>query len=166
MEETITEDLSDIKDPVSVTPIDDWEKRFRLANYTSDQKRIVNLAQDKMAEWLDTFRKTDWTTQQDKDGLLVEYRNSHRGFNTFKASSVLPFKNIHVFRTLNASYLRQSYDVNINKTETVNRICANVTTIYQLSKKVMVVSPRDFVLINYFHLVSLKKLINNLCLVP
>lgn len=63
VEETIVEDLSDIKDPISVTPIDDWEKRFRLANYTSEQKRIVNLAQDKRKEWLETFRKTDWTMQ-------------------------------------------------------------------------------------------------------
>ena len=47
VEETITEDLTDIKDPVSVTPIDDWETRFRLASYTPEQKRIVNLCLDK-----------------------------------------------------------------------------------------------------------------------
>lgn len=131
--------------------IEDWEKRFRLANYTQEQRRFVRLSQDKLQEWMDLFRRTDWISQENADGLTVDYRVSDRKFNTMKASKVLPYKNTDVFKLLCANPYRQSYDVNIAKNESIKRICANVTAIYQASKKILVVSPRDFVLVNFMH---------------
>ena len=59
-----------------------------------------------------------------------------------------------VFKTLCDGAYRQIYDVNIDETTYMKKICANVTVLYQLSKKIAIVSPRDFVIINYMHQVS------------
>lgn len=59
-----------------------------------------------MKEWFHFHSQQDWTSQMNKDGLTVDYRYSPRGFNTMRASSVLPFKNTDVLKTLCAGYLR------------------------------------------------------------
>jgi hypothetical protein len=104
-----------------------------------------------MEEWFSLLKKTDYINQENADGLTVDYRISDRKLNTLKASKVLPYKVIDMFKLLCAGPYRQSYDVNIAKTETLKRICTNVTAIYQASKKVLIVGSRDFVLVNYMH---------------
>jgi|LauGreDrversion4_2_1035121.scaffolds.fasta_scaffold553462_1 hypothetical protein len=44
-----------------VIVIEDWEKRFQLANYSSDQRRIINLSLERMREWFEVCGKEDWT---------------------------------------------------------------------------------------------------------
>jgi len=60
-EEPIVEDLTDIKDCIEVTAISDWDKRFKLASYTEEQRRMVVLSNEKMRDWMELFRKSDWT---------------------------------------------------------------------------------------------------------
>ena len=83
-----------------------------------------------MRDWLGLYKKDDWTEQKNEDGLTVHHRPSERKLNTMKASRILPYSPIDVFRTLNASYLRQTYDENILKTESVSRICENIKILY------------------------------------
>ena len=52
-EETIVEDLTTPKVIVEVTQIDSWERRFKLASYSDEQKRCVNAGLDKMREWME-----------------------------------------------------------------------------------------------------------------
>jgi len=120
--------------------IEDWEKRFQLANYSSDQRRIVNLSLERMREWFEVCNKDDWTNQANSDGLKIDYRTSSRGFNTLKACATLPFNIMEIFETMcNADY-RSLYDVNIDPASyTVKRIAANTTAIYQKSKKILIV---------------------------
>lgn len=125
------EDLTDIADSTTITAIDDWDKRFRLANYTEEQRRIVHLANENMRTWMEYNEKTDWTEQLNENGLTVFCRNSDRKLNTMKASKILPYRAIDVFSTLNAGYLRQTYDENIKETKCVKRLCANVKVLYQ-----------------------------------
>jgi hypothetical protein len=131
--------------------IGDWATRFRLANYTQEQRRFVKLSQDKLEEWFDVYRKTDWINQDNSDGVSTECRTSDRKLNTMKVSKVLPYKNTEIFKLLNANQYRQSYDVNISQAYTIKKICANTSAIYQQSKKIIVVSPRDFVLVLFTH---------------
>lgn len=152
-EEQIVEDLTDTRDVTEVHFVDNWPKRFQQANYTQEQQRVITLALSKRDEWLEINKMTDWTNQETSE-ITVDYRISERGHNTMRASRVLPYKVMDVFKTLNAGYLRQSFDVNISKTQTLQRICCNCTLIYQASKKIMIVSPRDFVLVNFVHKVS------------
>jgi hypothetical protein len=83
--------------------------------------------------------------------VTTEYRTSDRKLNTMKVSKVLPYKNTDIYKLLNANQYRQSYDVNIAQNYTMKRICANCTIIYQQSKKIIIVSPRDFVLVLFAH---------------
>jgi len=83
--------------------IGDWATRFRLANYTQEQRRLVKLSQDKLEEWFDVYRKTDWIHQDNSDGVNTEYRTSDRKLNTMKISKVLPYKNTDIFKLLNAN---------------------------------------------------------------
>lgn len=70
-ETPIVEDLTDIKDCTTVTVIDDWDRRFRLANYTEEQRRVVHKSMKKMEEWYATRDADGWTLQKDSDGLTV-----------------------------------------------------------------------------------------------
>lgn len=83
-----------------------------------------------MRDWMELLRKSDWTEQKNSEGLTVHHRPSERKLNTMKASKILPFAPIDVFRTLNAGYLRQTYDENVIKTESLSRICANIKILY------------------------------------
>ncbi len=152
-DEQIAEDLNDTRDVTEVHLIENWPKRFQQASYTQEQQRVITLALSKRDEWLAINKMSDWTNQESSE-ITVDYRISERGTNTMRASRVLPYKVIDVFRTLNAGYLRQLFDVNISKTQTLQRICLNCTVIYQASKKILIVSPRDFVLISFMHKVS------------
>ena len=75
-ESPIVEDLNDISDCTTVTAIPDWDKRFKLANYTQEQRRIVHLSNENMRAWFEVNDKTDWTEQLNENGLTVFYRNS------------------------------------------------------------------------------------------
>jgi hypothetical protein len=55
------EDMTTPKAITEIVVIEDWEKRFRLANYTSDQRRIINLSLERMKEWFEVYNKDDWT---------------------------------------------------------------------------------------------------------
>jgi len=52
-ESPIIEDMSTPKEILNVEVIEDWETRFRRANYSQEQIRIVKLGQQKMREWLE-----------------------------------------------------------------------------------------------------------------
>jgi hypothetical protein len=45
--------MSTPKEILNVEVIEDWETRFRRANYSQEQIRIVKLGQQKMREWLE-----------------------------------------------------------------------------------------------------------------
>lgn len=105
-----------------------------------------------MREWLELKGLQDWTNQANTDGVKIDYRSSTRGFNTLRASAVLPFNIMDIFVTLMDAKSRPLYDVNIDDTShTISRIAANTTAIYQKSKKIFVVSSRDFVLVSHLH---------------
>ena len=123
-----------------VIVIEDWEKRFQLANYSSDQRRIINLSLERMREWFEVCGKEDWTNQANSDGLKIDYRNSSRNFNTLKACATLPFNIQEIFETMCNNDYRSLYDVNIDPASyTIKRIAANTTAIYQKSKKILIV---------------------------
>lgn len=134
----------------------DWEKRFRLAHYTDYQRQIVNKCLSKTETLLRLIlNDQEWTNQYSKDGVNVSYRTSSHGLNMCRTQLVVPFRNIDVFRTLNNRNYRKLYDDNIDKSEVVKKLAANVGVATQLSKKVMIVSPREFILVAYRTQVSL-----------
>ena len=99
--------------------------------------------------------KDDWTNQANTDGVKIDYRISTRGFNTLKASAVLPFNIMDIFCTMMSPEHRPQYDDNIDpSSNTIKRLADNTTAIYQKSKKILILSSRDFVLISYLHKVS------------
>ncbi len=109
-----------------------------------------------MREWLELKGMQDWTNQANADGVKIDYRSSVRGFNTLRASAVLPFNIMDIFVTLMDAKSRPLYDVNIDESShMISRIAANTNAIYQKSKKIFVVSSRDFVLVSHLHRVSI-----------
>lgn len=84
--------------------------------------------------------------------MKIDYRSSDRGFNTLRASAVLPFNIMDIFCTMMDAKSRPLYDVNIDESShTICRLAANTTAIYQKSKKILIVSSRDFVLVSHLH---------------
>ena len=52
-----------------------------------------------------------------------------------------------IFKVLNDGFYRQSYDINIDTTKLLKQYAPNTYIIYQKSRKIIVVSSRDFVLV-------------------
>ena len=99
-EERIVEDLSKPKSP-DVILVDDWVKRFKLANYTAEQIRVVKKSQAKLKEYFDMFNVSDWSEQLNaKDGLKCWCRTSSNQLNMFKCQRLLPHNVNDVFETL------------------------------------------------------------------
>ena len=71
-EPPIVEDLNDIDDCATIEVINDWDKRFLRANYTEEQRRVVHKSVEKMREYFDLLKATDWNRQQDKEGMTVD----------------------------------------------------------------------------------------------
>ena len=112
----------------------------------------MNLGIAKQKEWLDLFHNAEWTNQStDKTGLTIDCMKSPRGFNTLKASHVLDCNIEDVVMMMSDGRYRKAYDTNIAESSYLQKIAANTYAIYQMSKKMLVVSPRDFVLISHFH---------------
>lgn len=147
-EEPIVEDLTTPDKILDAIEVADWEARFRRAGYSAEQQRLVRTSREKMEEWRAMRASADWVEQENaKDGLQCWYRTSARGLNTFKCSRVLPARVLDVFRTLLDDAYRQAYDDNNAETKFLKKFCENTFCLYERSKKVLVVAPREFLLI-------------------
>ena len=149
-DKSFEEDLTIAQEILEVNAVLDWEKRFRLAHYTDYQKQIVKKCLSKTETLLRLIlNDKEWTQQQDKDGVNVCYRTSSHGLNSCRTQMTVPFSNIDVFRTINNINYRKLYDENIDESKTIKKIAANVGVTTQLSKKVAIISPREFILVAY-----------------
>lgn len=87
---------------------------------------------------------------------MIDCKTSERGFNVLRASKVLPYSAHHVWLTMGDGRYRKTYDQNIEETSFLSKIAANIYSVYQKSKRMFVISSRDFVLITYMHKVRNK----------
>lgn len=139
----------------SITEVADWESRFQQFGYTEEQTRLVRQALSKMEEWIAVNQCTDWKRGTDKKGLTVDGRTSERGLSMMRCSKKFEFTPEEIFLTLCDGALRQDYDPNIEITKNLQKIAANTYACYQKAKRIMmVISPRDFVIVTYFHQVT------------
>lgn len=83
-------------------------------------------------------------------GLNVSYHTSPRGYNVLKATGVLPHHVDWCFKTLADGEARLKYDVNIQETSFIKKVAVNTYVGYQKSKKIVIVSERDFVIVQHF----------------
>ncbi len=132
-----------------ITEVKDWQVYLSTCN--AEQIRLVNLSHEKMKEWFEVNSATNWKRGTDKNGITVDGRKSVRGFSMMRCATVMPFDPMDIFLTLCDGSLRQSYDPNIEKTCNIQKICSNTYACYQKAKKILVISPRDFVIITYMH---------------
>ena len=107
-----------------------------------------------MQEFLDAFQATNWKNESDKKGTRVDYRKSVRDIGMVKLTRTIPFNNLDIFLTLCAGEFRQDYDTNMDATSNIQKLAANTFACMQLTKKIAVISPREFIIINYSHIVS------------
>lgn len=150
-DKTLPEVIQEIED------VGDWEVRFRKAKYTDYQKSVIKMAHEKQAEYERILKESKWINQvtDTKADVVIEYITSIRGNNTLKASGSFPYPIDYVFRTICGKY-REKYDINVDENRILTKVCANTYTLYQKSKKMFVVAPRDFVLYNHVDRVSVK----------
>ena len=105
-----------------------------------------------MEEWIAVNEKDDWKRGTDKKGLTVDGRQSSRDLSMMRCSTLMPFLPEDIFLTLCDGTLRQEYDPNIEITKNLEKLAANTYATYQKAKRIaLVISPRDFVIITYFH---------------
>lgn len=117
----------------------------------------MHAAHEKQTEFERTLNESKWINQvtDPKNDVTIDYIISPRGHNCFRAYGHMPYPVDYVFKTICGKY-RETYDINIEENKVLSKECANTYTIYQKSKKMFVVSSRDFVLLNHVEKVSVK----------
>ena len=154
MVETRSENLECPTNITDITDIGDWPQRMTDYGYSDEQKRIVNLALDKMKQWFELNELKDWKRGTDKKGLTVDGRTSSTGNSQMRCARRMDFTPDEIWAVLCQGQLRQSYDPNIEITRNERKIAANTYACYQKAKKVVVIDSRDFMIITYMHKVK------------
>jgi hypothetical protein len=119
---------------------------------------LIKLGQKKQTEWFKIRDTAKWIHQTTDKGVDIHYITSVRDKNCFKASGVVDFPPWVCYQVMTNSDYRQTYDINVEKSEVIEHNATNLYTIYQASKTMGVwpakVESRDFVLQNYNQVVS------------
>lgn len=106
------------------------------------QKALNNFDQYKIR-----LEKTDWKVllEDKKDGLIVWQRTSEEGLKAMKAQAIIDWSPQDVFRVIGDSAYRKDYDAVYDEGRILQKIADQTFIMYQKTKKIAVVSARDFV---------------------
>jgi hypothetical protein len=127
--------------------ITDWDSR--IASYDQERQDWMKLAQSKMSQYEEFMNADDWKDMINdrKQGVLIQTRISPTGGNSVKATGILVFPIDLIFSTIGDSKYRTEYDSNYDVGHYIRKIGTQSLLIYQKTKKVSIVSPRDFVMV-------------------
>lgn len=91
---------------------------------------------------------TGWSVIEEKDGVLVEIKKSERGILMMRANATLNFPAKDVFRFMQNIDYKYKWDINVDNVTHIKKVGVNGMVSQLKTKKVLIVSSRDFV-VNY-----------------
>jgi hypothetical protein len=109
---------------------------------------------------MEVFDKTwdhpDWKVviNDKKADLVVSQRTTAEGLNSIKARGMINWSTQQIFRVIGDDKYRKQYDPIYDSSTFLERIADQTFLVYHKTKKVMVVGPRDFVLLLHFNMSS------------
>ena len=132
----------------SIDTVDDWDKR--IEDYPEDVKQFYKKMVPKIAE-LKGMNSTDnqgWSTLVNDKKLDVHIfsKKSEAGFMTMKAYGHINHNVLDIWRCIQYNPWRPEWDANCAEIFWIEKMGVAAYTMYNRSKKVMVVSGRDFIM--------------------
>lgn len=125
--------------------VDDWDKFF--ADNTDEDKKIYQYLKEKTQELKDRLKDQEgWNVETDdrKKDLLIETKKQKSGCMSVRAKGTVNFAPLDVWRTVNYIPFRTKWDDNQESMQYVSKIGANTYRGYSRTKKIAIVSGRDF----------------------
>lgn len=96
----------------------------------------------------------DWkiTTDDKKEGIQIWLRTTPSGDNAMKAQAIVSKSPMQVFKVIGNDSYRKTYDETYAEGFLIEKIADQTYFVYQRSKKIAIVSARDFILILHFNM--------------
>ena len=96
----------------------------------------------------------DWkiTTDDKKEGIQIWLRTTPSGDNAMKAQAIVNRSPMQVFKVIGNDSYRKTYDETYGEVFLIEKIADQTYFVYQRSKKIAIVSARDFILILHFNM--------------
>jgi hypothetical protein len=132
-----------------ITRFDLLMYRYKPA-YMPQIKKAISQPKEFEKKWVCPDWKQVLTDK--KVGLTVWQRVTEEGLNSIKAQAILPRSPQEIFRVIGDDKYRPIYDPIYETGYFLERIADQTFLIYHKTKKVIVVGPRDFVLIMHFNM--------------
>ena len=114
------------------------------------------MCREKMNYFDESISNPDWKeyVNDKKEGALIETRLSAAGLNCVKGSGIAPFPIDDVFQVIGDSQnFRRKYDKVYESSHIMKKVGHQTMFVYQRSKKISLVSSRDFILCLHYNLV-------------
>ena len=126
--------------------VTDWQKR--TAAYDEKQKAFYDTMVPLFDQLRALQRDSGWSVIEEKDGVVVEFKKSERGILMMRANATLDYPPKDVFRFMQNIDYKYKWDINVDKVAHVKKVGVNGMVSQLKTKKVLIVSSRDFV-VNY-----------------
>lgn len=96
----------------------------------------------------------DWkiTTDDKKEGIQIWLRTTPSGDNAMKAQAIVSKSPMQVFKVIGNDSYRKTYDETYAEGFLIEKIADQTYFVYQRSRKIAIVSARDFILILHFNM--------------
>lgn len=96
----------------------------------------------------------DWkiTTDDKKEGIQIWLRTTPSGDNAMKAQAIVNRSPMQVFKVIGNDSYRKTYDETYGEGFLIEKIADQTYFVYQRSRKIAIVSARDFILILHFNM--------------
>lgn len=95
-----------------------------------------------------------------KQNVLIQTRTSPSGLMSVKGSGILDFPADDIFNFIANPASRKEYDSNYDSGFYLMKVGAQTLVIYQKTKKISIVSPREFILCLCYNKVILSQVTN------
>ena len=114
---------------------------------------MLKIAIQRLTDFSDYAEAKDWKEMinDKKQGVLISTREGPSKCNSVKATGVLNYTPIEIFRTLTDSKYRSLYDSNYDTSSYLKKIANQAYIVYQRTKKISIVSPREFIYIMVYN---------------
>jgi hypothetical protein len=128
-----------------IEAISDWG--YRIQNYSGEQKQFYMDMVPKINELKgvgESANLWDLLVDSKKDEVIIETKKSIRGLLIMRAKGVVEWPPMDVFRAMNYSPMIKEWNLNHEESEFLKKVGVNGFHYWSKTKKVFVVSSRDF----------------------
>ncbi|CDW89743.1 start domain containing protein [Stylonychia lemnae] len=146
-DEIYTHEISTDTKIVEIKSIMDWDSRLHL--YKPENIKYLRMAQAKFKEYEDQIPSAEWKilTEDKKEGLKIWQRTSESGLKCMKAQAIIERKASDIIKVIGDTKYRNDYDPVYDHSNFLEKVAHQTFIVYQKTKKVAVVSSRDFIFV-------------------